>query len=160
MDLLSYIIGKRSCKSDSDDRYDEGVADGKKAEYDRFWDVIQQNGERTNYINMFSNRGWTRETFKPKYAICPQSANAIFNTFGTGDLIDLRQSCVLDFSNCEQASNAFHSSNILAVGVIDLKTTVSTSPSAIPRNLFRRADRLEIIEKIIYYKDVNYNMTV
>lgn len=40
---------------------------GKKAEYDRFWDALQENGNRINYEYAFGGRGWTAETFKPKY---------------------------------------------------------------------------------------------
>ena len=42
---------------------------GKKAEYDRFWDAYQENGNRTSYLCAFGGRAWTDETFKPKYPI-------------------------------------------------------------------------------------------
>lgn len=42
---------------------------GKKAEYDRFWKVFQENGQRGNYFYAFAGGGWTPETFKPKYPI-------------------------------------------------------------------------------------------
>lgn len=46
--------------------YDKGFEAGKKAEYDRFWDSFQKNGNRRAYRNSFGN-GWTDELFKPKY---------------------------------------------------------------------------------------------
>lgn len=49
--------------------YDEGQIAGQKAEYDKFWDVYQENGERKNYQNAFWGGGWNDETFKPKYDI-------------------------------------------------------------------------------------------
>ena len=42
---------------------------GQKAEYDRFWDNYQQNGNRTNYADAFFNLGWNDETYQPKYNI-------------------------------------------------------------------------------------------
>lgn len=58
----------------SDGGYDRGYAEGVQAEYDRFWDVYQQNGERTNYENAFYGVGWTDETYKPKYIPKPTGA--------------------------------------------------------------------------------------
>lgn len=48
---------------------DAVYAAGKQAEYDRFWDTFQQNGNRTNYANAFFNLGWNDETYQPKYNI-------------------------------------------------------------------------------------------
>ena len=42
---------------------------GQKAEYDRFWDEFQQNGNRSNYTTCFNNAAWTDETLNPKYDI-------------------------------------------------------------------------------------------
>ncbi len=36
---------------------------------DAFWDVFQQNGNRTSYIAVFAGQGWTDETYNPKYPI-------------------------------------------------------------------------------------------
>lgn len=49
--------------------YNKGKADGRQAEYDRFWDDYQQNGNRNDYKNAFSGTGWTEETLKPKYPV-------------------------------------------------------------------------------------------
>lgn len=40
---------------------------GKKAEYDAFWDVFQQNGNLSNYNHAFYR--WFDECYKPKYPI-------------------------------------------------------------------------------------------
>ena len=42
---------------------------GMKSEYDRFWDVFQDHGNRRNYTMGLAGPGWTDETFKPKYPI-------------------------------------------------------------------------------------------
>ena len=36
---------------------------------DEFWNIYQENGKRTNYSYGFSGRGWSDETFKPKFDI-------------------------------------------------------------------------------------------
>ena len=40
---------------------------GKKAEYNRFWNAFQQNGNKRNYRNAFY--AWIDETYNPKYPI-------------------------------------------------------------------------------------------
>ena len=45
------------------DRYEEG----RQAEYDAFWDVYQDNGNRKHYANAFYNKYWNDETYNPKY---------------------------------------------------------------------------------------------
>ena len=46
---------------------EENFDEGKQAEYDRFWDAFQENGERTNYANAFYGFYWNKETLRPKY---------------------------------------------------------------------------------------------
>lgn len=48
---------------------EQGVADGKQAEYDRFWDAYQDNGNKDDYGYAFAGKGWTDETYNPKYPI-------------------------------------------------------------------------------------------
>jgi hypothetical protein len=84
------------------DGYDSGFEDGKKAEYDAFWDAYQQNGERVHYTGAFAGFGWTDETFKPKYDIRPTSI--LDNLFGSTAVTDVKgilekQGVVLDLSN-------------------------------------------------------------
>lgn len=55
---------------------------GKKAEYDRFWDLYQQNGTRAAYNYAFSwGYGWTDDTYTPKYPIAVTGKNRIANLF-------------------------------------------------------------------------------
>jgi flagellar biosynthesis/type III secretory pathway protein FliH len=53
----------------AEEAYEQGVADGKKAEYDAFWDDFQDNGNRTDYENAFYGMGWTAKSLRPKYPI-------------------------------------------------------------------------------------------
>ena len=50
---------------DTEGAYNRGV----QAEYDRFWNAFQQNGNRNNYRYAFAGSAWTEETLKPKYPI-------------------------------------------------------------------------------------------
>ena len=67
-------------KTDLDEVYEagkaEGIADGKQAERDAFWDIFQKNGRRNQYTMAFSyssDYGWQDETYNPKYPIIGQS---------------------------------------------------------------------------------------
>ena len=53
--------------------YDAGIEKGKQAEYDAFWDSVQQNGNRTDYSDAFS--WWGCEDLNPKYKIVPTYGN-------------------------------------------------------------------------------------
>lgn len=51
---------------------------GKQAEYNAFWDLFQDYGNRTMWRNGCSGQGWTDETFKPKYPFAPDDAYMMF----------------------------------------------------------------------------------
>jgi hypothetical protein len=85
--------------------YEQGFADGKQAEYDRFWDVYQQNGNRTNYERAFAGVGWTKENFKPKYIIRP--IGNMYMTFAYGNMGKIDES-VVDTSKATSMSMAFY----------------------------------------------------
>ena len=52
---------------------------GVKSEYDRFWDVYQENGNMTYYAYAFAGVGWTQSVFKPKYNIEPVTPTSVSN---------------------------------------------------------------------------------
>ena len=60
---------------------------GKKAEYDRFWDSFQNNGNRLNYSYAFSmgsnwaGGGWDDDLYNPKYPISVTGLNNITGTY-------------------------------------------------------------------------------
>jgi hypothetical protein len=56
-------------QEEMDKAVSDAIEDGKQAEYDRFWDAYQQNGNRTDYYNRFTQDGWNDTTFNPKYPI-------------------------------------------------------------------------------------------
>ena len=96
---------------------------GKQAEHDAFWDVYQQNGERTTYQNAFSC-GWSTSLFKPKYLIKPGSGNyqakEMFYWFGSGSEPPLDWRTVadkIDLSSVTDATSLFNSARINYIDV-------------------------------------------
>ena len=86
----------------------EGIDEGKQAEYDRFWDNYQDNGNREHYTYAFSGLGWKKEIFKPKYDIIPSICGSMFyRTNMKIDMVDLleTQRIVLDLSKSTNVSN-------------------------------------------------------
>lgn len=59
---------------------------GKKAEHDKFWDTLQDNGNRTNYNSAFAAPYWTEELFKPKYDMICTACNRIFENCKVVDI--------------------------------------------------------------------------
>lgn len=92
---------------------------GKKAEYDAFWDMYQNNGNRTDYSSAFSNTNvnWTDKAYKPKYPIVPTNANRMYFNCG---VVDTKIEC--DFSKCTNMSWAFRNSQIKHIGVVDFSS--------------------------------------
>lgn len=105
-----------------EDVYDAGA----KSEYDRFWDVIQKNGNRVNY-QASGFHMMTAETFRPKYDIRPTSMQYMFyNNQWIGNLYieDFVEHCkdcgiVFDTSNCECFTNSLGLLKTRRLGVID-----------------------------------------
>lgn len=59
---------------------------GIQTEYDRFWDVFQENGKRTDYQTAFRYQWWTDAIFKPKYLIQPTNAENMFQRTAITDI--------------------------------------------------------------------------
>ena len=123
---------------------------GKQAEYDRFWDAFQENGNKTDYYSVFYGYGWTAETFKPKYDLRGTRFQAAFGYASqlAGSLIDMLDSCgvVLDTSKATNVSNMFTTATKLTeIPHIDL-SSVDTSLGG----LFLTCKVLQRIEKITY----------
>lgn len=129
--------------------YNEGYEAGKQAEYDRFWDNFQQNGNRTDYRNGFG-RGWTAETFKPKYDIRPTDAYMMFYNTDLGG-IDLAEhlnslGVTIDFSNCKNMQWIFERARISRVGVIDITGAVAANTIFANCSLLHTIDTLIVSE--------------
>ena len=138
-----------------------GVQRGMQREYDAFWNIIQDNGNRTGYSFAFSADAWTPESFKPKYPIVPLSMQNGFAYWGSSinspfrdTRIDLRQACVLDTSKCTSIANAFTGNLVInAVGTID------TQQASNLQGLFNNMANLEIVELLILKNDGTQTLT-
>lgn len=123
---------------------------GKQAEYDRFWDAFQQNGNRTDYYYTFVGYGWTKETFKPKYNIKGTRFHSAFAfmPYLKGSLIDVFNECgvALDTSKATNLTSMFqYSSGLTEIPHIDLSSNTSSVG-----NLFYSCTSLARIEKVTY----------
>ncbi len=129
--------------------YDQGYADGEIAEYDRFWDTYQQNGNRTDHWCAFGGYGWTDETFKPKYDIRPTAANYMFFQSQITDLKKSLADCgvTLDFSQCTAFTHFVGVSQITTLGVVDTRAAASLA------SMFTQRRALVSVDKIILRED-------
>ena len=76
-----YDAGYAKGKAEGGSSYEQGVADGKQAEYDAFWDKFQNYGNRRNYYYAFAwqqvaNEGWASDAYNPKYPIIADATEA------------------------------------------------------------------------------------
>ena len=128
---------------------------GKKAEYDRFWDAAQENGNRTVYDYMFAGKVWNGDTFRPKYDIRPTSAaNNMFSAnMWYSDLSATLESVgiVLDTSKATRVDVMFaYCSNLERVPTIDASSVNHTSGIS---NLFVDCKKLHTVERLIIPSD-------
>lgn len=122
---------------------------GKQAEYDKFWDSYQENGNRTNYEYCFSGRGWNDETFKPKYDMVVTISGNMFSFCGVTDMIKALENAgvKLDLSKAVSTSYLLQSTLITRFPTID-----TSSRKGIDYFLLGNI-ALEYVEKIILKSD-------
>ena len=104
--------------------FEAGKAEGAKEEYDRFWDVYQDNGNRTNYESAFCKAGWNNETFKPKYSMTVGNPPGNYNMFGhsqiTGSLTEILGNLGITLIfNGGYSSSTFNSSLFSEINIKD-----------------------------------------
>lgn len=139
----------------------EGIEQGKKSEYDEFWDAFQKNGERRDYQDAFSNslNVWTQKNFKPKYSIICEgnNSNAFYawedkvNPFNLGAYLKSK-GITLDTSKATVLTNFF----AYGYGLVGEFPTISCeSAGANTAGLFRSVN-VSTIEKIIVTEQTVY----
>ena len=126
--------------------YDKGVADGKQAEYNAFWDVYQDNGKRRLYQYAFSYLGWKDDIYKPKYPIKPTSATGMFYYSQVSTVKNI------DFSECVNFDNTFRDAAVQEIGVFDSRSSGFYCT-------FNNAKNLHTIEKMILRENGTQNFT-
>lgn len=110
-------------KTDLDEVKASGIDDGRKAEYDAFWDTYQQNGNRKTYEGAFY--GWSIESFKPKYHIKPNgsTSNSFRSFYAPGiDLGEFLEGIGVDFdtSECKTCSYDFYQAKCKGTPLLDV----------------------------------------
>lgn len=118
---------------------------GKKAEYDAFWDIYQQNGKRIQYAYAFGSVGWTDETFKPKYDMDVKGANYMFGGTGITNLSEaLRKNGKKLITGYDASYYAMFSgaNSITDIPELDFSMTTAT------QSVFANCTALKSIEKI------------
>ena len=164
-----YEAGK-AAGGDTEAAYERGLAEGQEAEWNRFWDLYQINGNRSRYIYAFAGTGWGQNgLLPPKYPITLEAGTttqhsmfACFNCWGTDryDLTEvckmldcskatvLRQMCAnacaenitLDLSSCTNATEMF--SCALGGGNIDKVYLKVTEKLTTTSNMFQSCANL------------------
>lgn len=98
--------------------------------YDAFWDVYQDNGNRTNYENGFGGIGWTDATFKPKYDLKPTNAYMMFRySTMSGNLTDHLNNLgiTLDLSACTRPQYMFANIQFTRLGKLEFPVKITTA---------------------------------
>lgn len=129
---------------------------GKKAEYDAFWDAFQNYGNQINGKYIYAGRGWTVDTFKPKYSVAYESSTNIFQEFGNGKKCDLaeileKQGVVFDFSKCRNLSTGFYGTSFTRIPKIDMSCSGAGENSV--TTIFSNSKVLETIDEFILRDD-------
>lgn len=121
---------------------------GKKSQYDEFWDNYQQNGNRIDYQNAFSGKGWTKETFKPKYDIRPNNAYMLFRWNQVEvDLVEWFDELGIIFDDSNIGKNVqymYFCSKFTRIGTITL--TGATNGTG---DMLNSCEKLRTIDKIL-----------
>ena len=161
-----YKKGKQE-GGDTEAAYNQGVEDGKKAEYDNFWDNFQINGERSGYQYAFAYSFWDENIFKPKYNLTVydgsfmfyynrsslniktalENAGVILDTSGAKNVQTMFYRCgspelpTIDLSSATDTTRMFYSGDIITI-----EKVIFSENTVIASNIFNDATGLENIE--------------
>ena len=128
---------------------------GRKAEYDRFWNAYQQNGNRADYGYAFAGYGWTNDTFYPKYNITPRQGSHLFSQMQVSDLVGRLSECgvVLDTSNLSSFNYLAQYSKIERFPVLDMRGAANLG------YFLYGNDQLHTVDKVILRDDGSQTFT-
>lgn len=128
----------------------DGFGYGEESERRQFWDLYQQDGDRTDYSFAFAGAGWTEETFWPNRDITIHNGYEMFAYCGfAGSLKARLQACKvqLKFGGNETLMNLFaYADKITELGVIDMSEVISSTSNT---HIFKQCKALHTIEKLI-----------
>lgn len=128
--------------------YDQGFEDGKDDEYKAFWNVFQNNGNRTDYQNAFSGVGWTEEIFKPKYPFgTVTNAYQMFrNSHIKADLTKFD----IDISNVANADYMFYSSYFTKIGTFGVQANRGMNTTFGECIYLKTIEKLKVVEATVF----------
>ena len=101
--------------------YDKGVSDGKKSQYDEFWDYYQDNGDRKDYFYAFSGKGWDDNTYNPKYDLNITSAGVVFQN---SLITDTKKSIKLNIPNSGACATFYGAQSLEKIPELNLQKDI------------------------------------
>lgn len=141
---------------DMSNKISEVYEAGKTAEYDRFWDDMQEMGKRGDYSWSFCNT-WTNDMFRPKYDMYPHAMKQFMNMCQfEGDLDEHIKNLGIVFNtrNCTNFQNAFSwAKKITKLPPLDIINATTMQYA------FTDASELETITLYNCSKYINFNGT-
>ena len=131
--------------------YEKGKTESGDSRYDTFWDVYQDNGNRTNYQYAFGGHGWRQATFQPKYPLTNISNAQSMFAYARIQRLEVP----LDLTNAKQTTSIFNNAIILEYIESITFNEINESYSSI----FASCSQLRTINEIngIIGKSISFN---
>lgn len=118
---------------DTEQAYEQGVEAGKQAEYDRFWNTYQNNGNRDHYVYAFSWIGWNDDCYNPKYPIIGGATKfGLQQVFVQNNLITDTKVDLIDQKGNIQELVA-HCTQLVKIPLLQLEAPVTNTKNAFVR---------------------------
>lgn len=148
-----YIAGVEEGKQQADyySAYNDGLEAGKKSEHDKFWDIFQDNGDRTDWSVAFNDPYWTDDLFKPKYKIFKVKNG--YRMFYATNITDLGEmEFILEPTNVSYHQMFSDSKRLTKIKKIDL---TNGTPEWVERaGFFSGSTALKVINSIIFGENI------
>lgn len=144
---IAQIVEALQNKTGGGLNYDEIFEEGKRAQYDLFWDALQKNGTLTYYDHAFANRAWTNDIWWPKYNMNVVYGYMMFwGSYLEGDLVELLNERGITISTANATSTQYMYSNtkFTHIGIVDLSKATTTDYT------FQSSKVLHTIDEIIF----------
>lgn len=143
--------------------FDDGYLHGEHETYSAFWNGFQENGKRSNYQYAFCSRGWTDDTFKPKYDIVLglgySGTNAFWECYVTDIAAALeRQGVKLDTTLCGYWNYMFQNAKTKRLPALDCSHAMDYNAGNGLYYTFRNS-QVETIDNMIVPVNLKYNNT-
>lgn len=124
----------------------QGIQLGIKAQYDEFWDTIQNNGARTNYSRYFSSALWTDDYLKIKYDMVASTMYQCFRENSSVTALDKKRdgsTLIIDGSSIS-TSTGFNNVFYNCTALVYVGTIISRADAPWD-NAFRACNNLQEI---------------